>query len=319
MDRIAVRVRRIHNETDDVRVFELASSDGQPLPAFSPGAHIDVHLGDGLVRQYSLCNGPADADCYIIGVKREPSSRGGSSALHDLVQEGDMLQIGAPRNNFELRDTAGHYMLVAGGIGITPMLSMARHLLARGASFELHYFARSIAQTAFHKVLSAPAFAGRVDFHYALEADAVRSKLRKLLWERRANAHLYLCGPRPFMDTVQDVASATWPPDAVHLEYFSADANALAAPCASFVVRLARSGGDYVVPAEQSIVQALAQYGVAVDVSCEQGVCGTCLTGVLAGEPDHRDSFLTDDERRACDKLMPCVSRSRTDVLILDL
>lgn len=316
---VVTRVRRITSETQDVRVFELESADGSTLPPFTPGAHIDVHLGPGLVRQYSLCNGPLETGSYVIGVKREVASRGGSAALHDKIHEGDILQVSVPRNNFELRDTAGHYMLIAGGIGITPMLSMARHLLVRGASFELHYFARSIAQTAFHAALSVPEFGGRVDFHYALDASAVRAKLRKILWERKPNAHLYLCGPRPFMDTVEEVASATWPPDAVHLEYFSADASALAAPCESFTVRLARSGGEYLIPAEQSIAQALAQYGIYLDLSCEQGVCGTCLTGVLAGEPDHRDSFLNDDERRACDKVMPCVSRSRSEFLVLDL
>jgi vanillate monooxygenase ferredoxin subunit len=319
MATIEMRVHRIHPETEDVRVFELQSADGSSLPPFTPGAHIDVHLSAGLVRQYSLCNGPSDVSRYIIGVKRETASRGGSSALHEKVREGDVLKVSGPRNNFELRDTAAHYMLVAGGIGVTPMLSMARHLLERGASFELHYFARSIALTPFHAALSTPEFAGRVDFHYALAPDAVRAKLRKMLWERKPNAHLYLCGPRPFMDTVQEVASATWPPDAVHLEYFSADADALAAPRESFTVKLARSGGEYVIPEEQSVAQALAQYGIYLDVSCEQGVCGTCLTGVLAGEPDHRDSFLSDEERRSCDKMMPCVSRSRSEVLILDL
>ncbi|WP_418320130.1 PDR/VanB family oxidoreductase [Piscinibacter sakaiensis] len=319
MTKLNVRVRGIRPASAEVRVLELEAANGTPLPPFTPGSHIDVHLGAGLVRQYSLCNGPADTDRYTIAVKRETDSRGGSAAVHERIKEGDTLEIGAPRNNFELRDTAAHYVLVAGGIGVTPILSMARHLLARGASFELHYFARSIALAAFHDELSAPAFGGRVDFHYALAPEATRAKLRKILWTRRPHAHLYLCGPRPFMDSVEDVASATWPPEAIHVEYFTADQDALAAPRGSFVVKLARSGGDYVVPEELSIAQALAQYGVMVDVSCEQGVCGTCLTGVLGGEPDHRDSFLTDEERRSCDKVMPCVSRARSDVLILDL
>jgi len=316
---IAVRVESIVSETEDVRLFKLVAAGHERLPKFTPGAHIDVHLGEGIVRQYSLCNGPSDTDHYLIGVKREAQSRGGSAALHERVREGDLLQVGAPRNNFELRETAAHYVLISGGIGITPILSMARHLLASGASFELHYFARSIQQTAFHAELSKPDYLGHVDLHYALEADAVRAKLRRILWERKPNAHLYLCGPRPFMDTVQEVATATWPPDAVHLEYFKADASALAAPTGSFTVRLARTGGDYLVAAEQSVVQALAQYGIYLDVSCEQGVCGTCLTGVLEGQPDHRDCFLTDDEKRSGDKLLPCVSRACTDFLVLDL
>lgn len=317
---LQVQVRRIVQETSEVRVFELVpAAVGEPLPPGSPGAHIDVHLPGGLVRQYSLCNGPEQTDSYVIAVKREEASRGGSAALHETITQGQALMVGPPRNNFELRITAPHTVLVAGGIGITPLLSMARHLLQRGASFELHYFTRSIEHTAFHGELSGSAWLGRVEFHYALEADAVRSKLRHILWERRSGAHLYLCGPRRFMDTVQEVAHATWPPDAVHLEYFAADATALAAPAGSFTVRLARTGGDYLVPAEQSIAQALAQYGVHLDTSCEQGVCGTCLTGVLGGEPDHRDCFLSDDEKRRGDKLLPCVSRARSGLLVLDL
>jgi vanillate O-demethylase ferredoxin subunit len=314
----SMRVDRIRVETEDVRVFELVPVDSAPVAPFDPGAHIDVHLGNNLVRQYSLCNGPDDTDCYIIGVKRESASRGGSATLHDGVREGHLLQIGLPRNNFPLRESAAHHLLVAGGIGITPLWSMARHLLARKRSFELHYFARSIATTAFHKELSASQFAGMVDFHYALEPAAVRSKLRKILQERKPHAHLYLCGPRPFMDAVEDVAAATWPNDAVHLEYFSADVNALSAPKSSFVVRLARTGGDYLIPEDMTIVAALAQYGVYIDVSCEQGVCGTCLTGVIEGQPDHRDSFLSEEERK-CDRMLPCVSRARSDMLILDI
>lgn len=319
MSTIATRVGRIHDETTEVRVFELAPAEGSSLPPFTPGAHIDVYLSDGLIRQYSLCNGPADRSRYIIGVKREAASRGGSAAMHDRVREGDTLRISAPRNNFELLDTASHYVLVAAGIGVTPILSMAQHLQARGASLEVHYFARAVGQAPFHALLSGPAFGGTVDFYYSLDPDGVRAKLRKLLWERKPHAHLYLCGPRPFMDTVQDVASATWPPDAVHVEYFTADVNALAAPRETFTVRLARSGGEYVVPEEQTVVQALAQYGIHLDVSCEQGVCGTCLTGVLEGDPDHRDSFLTDEERSRGDKMLPCVSRSCSQVLVLDL
>jgi len=314
-----MRVSRVHLEAEDVRVLEFSSMDEKAVAPFDAGSHIDIHLAGGLVRQYSLCNGPQDSDRYIIGVKKEAASRGGSLAMHEQVQLGHVLEIGAPRNNFSLRDTAAHHVLIAGGIGVTPILSMARHLLAANASFELHYFARSPAHTAFHADLSDPRFAGRVEFHYALAPDGVRSKLRNILWERKPNAHLYLCGPRPFMDTVENVASATWPPTAVHLEYFAADANAIAADRKTFMIRLARSGGEYVVPDDMSVVNALAQYGVFVDVSCEQGVCGTCLTGVLEGTPDHRDAYLTDEERGACDKFLPCVSRSNSSVLVLDL
>lgn len=196
---------------------------------------------------------------------------------------------------------------------------MARHLLVAGASFELQYFSRSIQHTAFHELLSAPEFKGKVAFHYALEPEAVRAYLRKLLWRRTDGSHLYLCGPGPLMNLVETTAAATWPPDAVHLEYFSADPASLSGPRDTFNVRLARAGGEYAVSADQTIVQALAAHGVIVETSCEQGVCGTCLSGVLEGTPDHRDVFLTDAEKKAGDKIMPCVSRSMSGTLVLDL
>lgn len=317
---LQVQVRRIVQETPEVRSFELAGVGEQLLPAFSAGAHIDVHLPGDVVRQYSLCNGPQDTDAYVIGVKREPASRGGSSALHDQVRVGDMLQVSAPRNNFALALQAKHHLLLGAGIGITPLLSMARHLAAEGASFELHDFVRSEALAAFMDPLQQPSFAGRVHFHLGLDAAAVQTTLERILAERGEGSHLYLCGPRPFMEAVRAcAASKGWPAEAVHFEYFNADEALLAAPKDSFKVRLARSGGEFTVPADQSIVQVLSLQGIEIYTSCEQGVCGTCVTPVLEGMPDHRDSFLTDDEKRCGDRLMPCVSRSCSNVLVLDL
>jgi vanillate O-demethylase ferredoxin subunit len=320
---LAVRVRKISDEAIDIKSFELVSVDGKPLPAFIPGSHIDVHVAGGVTRQYSLCNGPAavpDApDHYLIAVKKEAASRGGSRAMHEQVKEGDVLQISAPRNNFELTPEAGRHVLVGGGIGITPLLSMARHLLASGADFEINYFSRSIKHTAFHALLSAPEFKGKVAFHYAIEPTQIKAYLRNLLWERPKDGHLYLCGPGPFMDTVQDTAAATWPPQTIHLEYFAADPSALAGPQDAFEVTLARSGGTYTIPEGETIVEVLARNGIQIDVSCEQGVCGTCLTGVLEGTPDHKDVYLDDAERKACDKMTPCVSRSLSPRLVLDL
>ncbi len=289
------------------------------MPAFTAGSHVDVHIGEGLVRQYSLCGKPGDLDRYRIAVKNEPQSRGGSRSMHERVQEGDILTVSAPRSNFELREDVDHTVLIAGGIGITPLLSMALHLDSLGRSFELQYFSRSIAHTAFHGLLSQKGFAEKVGFHYAVEPEAVRSYLRKHLWHHQDGAHLYLCGPRPFMDLVEQTAAITWPPESVHLEYFSADPASLSGLRETFTVRLARSGGDYLIPPDKTIVEALAQRGVQVETSCEQGVCGTCLTGVLEGIPDHRDVFLTDEERAAGDKFLPCVSRAQSNVIVLDL
>ena len=319
MGELTVTVARVRDEAVDVRSFELRAGDGAALPPYAPGSHVDVHVAPGIVRQYSLCGDPREPDRYLIAVKREAASRGGSVAMHERVSEGASLVVGTPRNNFALVPGASHHLLIAGGIGITPILAMARHLLATGASFQLVYFSRSIAHTAFHALLSGPEFAGRVTFHYALEPEQVRTYLRKLLWLRPEGAHLYLCGPRSFMDLVETTAAPTWPPDAVHVEHFAADPTALAGPRGSFVVKLARHGGEFTIPEGRSIIEVLAENGVTVETSCEQGVCGTCVTGVLEGEPDHRDVFFTDAEKRANDRMTVCVSRAKGARLVLDL
>ncbi len=319
MGELTVTVTAVRDEAIDVRSFELVAADADRLPPFTPGSHIDVHIVPGIVRQYSLCNDPREIGRYVIAVKRERDSRGGSAAMHERVREGDHLVVSAPRNNFALVEKAPHHLLLAGGIGITPLLAMARHLNATSTSYQLVYFTRSIAHTAFHDVLSDSAYRGRVDFHYALEPDQVRAYLRKLLWHRPADAHLYLCGPRPFMDLVEATAAPTWPPEAVHLEYFAADPSSLAGPRAGFTVKLARHGGEFVVPEGRTIIEVLAENGVEVETSCEQGVCGTCLTGVLEGEPDHRDVFLSDEEKRTGDRMTVCVSRAKGGRLVLDL
>jgi len=316
---LRVKIAKKKQEAIDICSFELVHVDGAALPAFAAGSHIDVHTPGGPVRQYSLSTAPGDPTHYRIAVKREPESRGGSKAMHETLNEGDVLAISAPRNNFALNEAAEKSILIAGGIGITPILSMALRLDALGKPFELQYFSRSPQHTAFHDLLSQKKFADKVGFHYALEPDSVRSYLRKYLWHRHEGAHLYLCGPRPFMDMVEQTAAITWPPESVHLEYFSADPASLAGPRETFVVRLARSGGEYVIAENKSIVEALAEHGVHIETSCEQGVCGTCLTGVLEGIPDHRDVFLTDEERDANDRMCTCVSRACSDVLVLDL
>jgi vanillate O-demethylase ferredoxin subunit len=319
MGELTVRVAAIRDEALDVRSFALVPADARPLPAFSAGSHIDVHVAPGLVRQYSLCNDPAETGRYQIAVKREADSRGGSQGMHERVREGALLTISPPRNNFALSPAARHHLLIAGGIGITPLLAMARQLARTGGEFALVYFSRSIAHTAFHDLLSAPEFRSRVSFHYALEPEQVRAYLRKVLWTRPPEGHLYLCGPRPFMDLVEATAAPTWPPSAVHLEYFSADPASLAGPREGFLVKLARHGGEFEIAEGRTIIEVLAEHGVTVETSCEQGVCGTCLTGVLEGEPDHRDVFLTDAEKSANDRMTVCVSRAKTARLVLDL
>lgn len=314
-----VRVAQIRNETSDVKSLTLVPVGGARLPGFTAGSHINVRCEQGVVRQYSLCSDPADKDSYLIAVKRIPDSRGGSEAIHERVDEGDLLNISGPRNHFPIDSSAQQHLLLAGGIGITPLLCMAYDLRGRGAPFKLHYFTRSIEQTAFHGVLSQAQFADIVSFHYAIEPARVREYLHKLLWQRPEGAHLYVCGPRAFMDLVEEIAGATWPPEAIHVEYFAADPMASAGPCEAFDITLARSGGTINVPADKSIAQVLAAHGIANLTSCEQGVCGTCLVGVLEGEPDHRDAFLSDAERKANHKMLVCVSRAKGKSLKLDL
>ena len=316
---LTVRVAAIQVETEEIKSFRLAPLGGKALPPFTPGAHISVQIPDGLTRQYSLCNGPRDTTAYHIAIKREPESRGGSRAMHERVTEGDTLAIAPPRNHFPLEPKAKHHLLLAGGIGITPLLSMVHHLQDSGASFELKYFTRSIRHTAFHEVLSNIELSGKVDFHYSLDAESLRIYLHKVLRDRSDGTHLYVCGPRPFMNLVEDIASANWPAEAVHMEFFSADPLASSGPRAPFEVKLARTQAVYTVPAEKTILEVLAEHGIEISTSCGQGVCGTCITGVLEGEPDHRDAFLSEKERKACDKMMLCVSRAKGERLVLDI
>lgn len=314
---LSVIVKRICPQTADILSFELVSAGGEALPASTPGSHIDVAVADGIVRQYSLCNGPGEDGSYVIAVKREPVSRGGSAAMHERVREGDVLSISVPRNHFPVDWSAQSHLLLAGGIGITPLLSMARHLQAAGAGFQLHYFVRSDDHIAFRELLGSPDLRSKVSLHLGLSATEVRACMQSLLASRAAMQHLYFCGPAAFMALAADLAKPGWPAESVHMEYFSAPASE--APKGSFEVRMKRSGGACVVPEGKSIVEALAEKGVMIETSCEQGVCGTCLVSVCGGEPDHRDVYLSDQEKRDGDKILPCVSRSRSPVLILDV
>lgn len=318
-ERFPVRVRSIENEALEVRSFELVALDGANLPGFSAGAHIDVELGPGLIRQYSLSNDPVERHRYVVGVKREPQSRGGSAAMHDTVKAGDMLKIGAPRNNFHLEASAPFSLLMAGGIGITPLLSMTRELARLQRPYALHYFARSREHAAFHGLLSREPFAPQVQFHLGLEPGSLGPHIDRLLRQAPSGAHLYLCGPGAFMDLATKTASGILAPAAVHLEYFIAERLVPAAGDQAFVIKLARSGRTLAVPAGRTIIEILRENGIEVETSCEQGVCGTCLTRVLDGIPDHRDAFLTDEERKACDQMTICVSRAKSEFLLLDL
>ncbi len=318
MDELSVKVRARRLEAEGICSFELEPIGMPELPAFSAGAHIDVHVPSGPVRQYSLCGDPDDRRSWRIGVLRDPASRGGSAGMHDAVQVGATLKVSAPRNLFALAP-APHSVLVAGGIGVTPILAMARQLQRDGQPFELHYCARSRTRMAFRDEIAAGAFAERARLYCSDAADAAPFDAAAMCRAAPAGAHLYVCGPAGFMDHVLDAARAAgWADDRLHREHFAAAPQA-AGGDQPFQLQLARAGQTLDVPAGTTALQVLLDHGIAMNYSCEAGVCGSCITPVLDGTPDHRDSFLTDTERAACDQFTPCCSRAKTHTLVLDL
>ncbi|QBE65271.1 PDR/VanB family oxidoreductase [Pseudoduganella lutea] len=315
MATFTVRVARKWREADRVHAFELRDPDGAALPAFSAGAHVDVHLPGGLVRQYSLCNDPHETARYVIAVLLQEGA--GSRAMHAL-EEGALVTIGGPRNHFGLDAGARRSLLVAGGIGITPLLAMAERLNRLDRHFALHYCVRSAGAAAFARSLREAPYAHCVQVHADDGPVSQRLDLAALLAGACANTHLYVCGPAGFIAMVREAALAHGiAAGRIHSEHF-ANAGPIA-DVSSFDVRLANSGRTIAVPAGQSVVDCLAAHGVAIPVSCRQGVCGSCLTTVLEGEPDHQDCYLTETERALGDRFLPCCSRSRTPLLVLDL
>lgn len=314
---ITLRVASVHEEAEDIRSIELMDPAGRELPPFTAGAHLDVHLSDKLVRQYSLCNDPSERHRYVIGVLHDPQGRGGSRAVHEL-KVGDSVRVSVPRNHFELSNE-GNSVLVAGGIGITPILSMAQSLSHAGRPFTMHYAARTRARTAFLERIGGSSFVNAVAYYWSQEPDGRKLDLGVLLRSPKPDDHLYVCGPRSFMDAViQTAKESGWPEARIHYEFFNAEVVRLDTD-STFSVKLASSGKTIPVVPEKTVVEALAEAGVEIPTSCEQGICGTCLTGVLSGEPDHRDMFLTPEEQASNDKFLPCCSRSKSKVLVLDL
>ncbi len=312
---LRVQVARRWQAGEEVVGFELRALEGQ-LPSFQPGAHIDVHLPNGLVRQYSLVNGPGDLDHYRIGVKLEPDSRGGSRCLHESVREGDVLATSEPRNNFQLRRDATRTVLLAGGIGITPLLAMAQVLVRSNLQVELHCFARSARHVAFPDLVDR--LGPVVVRHLGLTPGQTAAAVTDILDGYDFAHHVYICGPGPMLDAARRIAAdAGWPDEAVHFEYFQNPTELDRST--AFEVSLARSALTVQVPPGQSLLDVLRQNGVVVPSSCEQGACGTCAVGVLEGRPDHQDVYLNDSERRRNDRIMTCVSRSLTDRLVLDI
>ena len=309
-------IARADDVADGVRRFELRDAGGADLPPFTAGSHLSIEVPGGERRKYSLCNDPSERDRYEIAVKRDTTGRGASVRFVDAVHVGDRLRASLPDNAFALDERAPGAIFIAGGIGITPILAMIRSLEARGAtSWKLYYLVRDRASAAFLDVLEGGDWAPRVRVH-ADGGDPGRSLDLWPVLEKPTRAHVYCCGPRPLMDAVRDM-TGHWPTGSIHFESFVEGA-ALARPeDKPFVVRLARSGGEVAVPAGVTILEALRRAGLRVDSSCESGTCGTCKTGIVAGEPDHRDLVLMPDEQGSA--IMVCVSRARSDELVLDL
>lgn len=321
IDSLTVRVARMKIEAQDIYSFDLVHPAGAPLPPFEAGAHIDVRVPDTTVtRQYSLCSPAAERKHYLIAVLNDPNSRGGSRGMHERVYEGDTLEISAPRNHFPLHPEAASHLLLAGGIGITPMLCMAHALHAEGRDFTLHYCARSRERAAFVATLEQAPFAERVQLHFSRADGAAESKrldIEALLASAAAGVHLYVCGPQAFMDAALEAARKLgWSEDRLHYEFFASDVDVTGQ---AFEVKLARSGKTLAIQANQSVADALIDAGVDLPISCSQGVCGTCLTRVLEGVPDHRDVYLSAAEKASNDQFTPCCSRARSPTLVLDL
>lgn len=318
MTTLEVQVTKRRFEADGIDSFELALPDGGELPPFRAGAHIDLWAPNGMVRQYSLCNHPAERQRYVIGVLRDPKSRGASQAIHAKLSEGDTVKISAPRNHFALAP-ARRSLLLAAGIGVTPLMCMAQELHERGAQFALHYCARSRIRAAFQTALGTSAYAERVHFHFDDEDPAQHLDLAALLGAPDLETHVYVCGPAGFIEMVQSAAAAHgWRASHIHVEHFGAVQKDLPEP-GSFDVVVASSGKVIRVAASTSVADALAQHGVTVPMSCMEGVCGTCITGVLDGVPEHRDCYFSDEEKARNNQFMPCCSRAKSTTLVLDL
>lgn len=318
---LRLRVAAKTKQALDVVAFRLVGEPGEALPGFSAGAHIDVQAGAGVVRQYSLCNPAAKPLHYEIAVLREPASRGGSRFMHEALAQGASIWASRPRNHFPL-DERAPALLLAGGIGITPILAMARQLAEQGRSFDLHYCARSRARAAFLDDLRAAPYAHRVHAHFDDGEASQKLDMRATLAEASADCHLYVCGPAGFIEHVLGAAKqAGWADERMHREYFAAPVSASPSEAGdgSFELELARSGRSVTVANGQTALAALLEAGIDVSASCEAGVCGTCVTRVIEGLPDHRDVYLTDAEHARNDCFTPCCSRARSPKLVIDL
>jgi tetrachlorobenzoquinone reductase len=314
---IDARLSKIEDVARDTKIFTFQRVDGGKLPAYKPGAHIDLHLPNDMLRQFSLTLPASDPDSYTVGVKRDENSRGGSRYIIEQMKVGDQIKISAPRNNFPLVEGADHVVLVAGGIGITPIWCMAQELEAQGRSWKIHYACRSQADMAFMSDLKK-LDPERVHLHFDDEAGGKVLDLAAAITEAPANAHFYCCGPNPMLKAFE-AAAASRPRANVHIEYFTAKEEASANELGGFWVELTRSGEEYFIPPGKKVLEVLFDAGVDVDYSCELGICGACETKVISGTPIHHDSVLSEEEQASNEKVMICCCGCATERLVLDM
>jgi tetrachlorobenzoquinone reductase len=314
---IEVRLDSIETVARDTNVYTFRRPDGGQLQPYNPGAHIDIHLPNGLMRQFSLLNPDADPESYVVGIKLDAASRGGSRYIFDELRVGHTLKISAPRNNFPLVEDAEHVILFAGGIGITPIWCMAQQLARQNRSWKLYYSCRSRADMAFLAALEkfGP---DRVHLHFDEEAGGKFLDIAAVVNTAPASAHFYCCGPNPML-TAFEAAAASRPRLQVHLEYFTPKAEIESNTLGGFWVELARSGEEYFIPECRKILEVLYEAGVDVDYSCELGICGECVTRVISGIPEHHDSVLSEEEQATNEKVMICCAGCKSERLVLDM
>jgi ferredoxin-NADP reductase len=314
---IDARLVGIQPVARDTKLYTFERKDGGTLPGYKPGAHIDLHLPNGLLRQFSLVVPETDHRSYTVGVKRDENSRGGSRYIIDEMKVGDEIKISAPRNNFPLIENAEHVVLFAGGIGITPLWCMAQELAAKGRSWKLYYACRSRDDMAFAGELETMEEKFR-HLHFDDQAGGKVLDLAAAVAATPANAHLYCCGPNPMLKAFE-AATASRPRNLVHVEYFTPKDEAAATPTGGFWVELARSGEEYFIPEGKKVLEVLFEAGVDVDYSCELGICGACETRVISGIPEHHDSVLSEEEQASNEKVMICCCGCKSERLVLDM
>ena len=311
---IRAKVGSVHRETPDINLIELLPTHGPSLPGFSAGSHVDLHLENGMVRSYSLANSARETHRYLIGVKREADGRGGSRFVHEELRAGDNIAVSAPRNNFKLNERAPLSVLIAGGIGITPLVSMALQLEELGVPWQMHYAARSRESAAFTSQLAT--HGEKVRYHFSSDPASGRLDIESIVRKIPDDAHIYGCGPEGLLAQLAALG-AQKPLVHIHVEHF---ANAAGVDTqGEFEVVLAKSGQTINIPTGKTILDVLLGLGVDAQFSCLEGVCSSCETRVISGIPDHRDLILSEEERAANDRILICCSRSKSRRLILDL